>query len=170
MKKQENKHKQHTIVYMTKDYAWFKRTKGNRAATAAHNRKIRNSIVEKDLKLPIFVTEDGTIRDGHNTFEVRRELSLYIYYIINNDFEALDVPRTNSGRENWSFTNTLDFYTTRQKKSYRVVAGKMSRYNMPIQETVGLLKNEMSVSKYTNEDWKYGRYNLNIKELFNHLV
>jgi len=165
MKKQENKHKQHTVVYMTKDYAWFKRTKGNRAATAAHNRKIRNSIVEKDLKLPIFVTEDGTIRDGHNTFEIRRELSLYIYYIINDDFEALDVPRTNSGRENWSFTNTLDFYTTRQKKSYRVVAGKMSRYNMPIQETVGLLKNEMSVSKYTNEDWKYGRYNLNIKEI-----
>ena len=27
MKKQEEKHKQHTIVYKTKDYAWFKKTK-----------------------------------------------------------------------------------------------------------------------------------------------
>jgi len=165
MKKQEDKHKQHTIVYKTKDYSWFKKTKGNRAATAAHKRKIRNSIVENDLKLPIFVTEDGTIRDGHNTFDVRKELSLDIYYMISPEFEALDVPRFNSGRENWSFANTLDFYTTRQKKSYRVVAGKMSRYNMPIQETVGLLKGEMSVSKYTNEDWKWGRYSLSMEEI-----
>jgi hypothetical protein len=165
MKKQENKHKQHTVVYKTKDYSWFKKTKGNRAATAAHKRKIRNSIVENDLKLPIFVTEDGTIRDGHNTFEVRKELSLDIYYMISPEFEALDVPRFNSGRENWSFTNTLDFYTTRQKKSYRVVAGKMSRYNMPIQETVALLKGEIVVSRYTAEDWKWGRYSLSIEEI-----
>lgn len=164
-KKQEDKHKQHTIVYKTKDYGWFKKTKGNRAATAAHSRKIRNSIVEKDLKLPIFVTEDGTIRDGHNTFEVRRELSFYIYYIINDNFDAIDVPRTNSGRENWSYPNTLGFYTTRRKKSYLVVAGKMSRYNMPIQETVALLKGEMSVSKTTAEDWKWGEYGLTIEEI-----
>jgi len=165
MKKQKDKHKQHTIVYKTKDYAWFKKTKGNRAATAAHKRKIRNSIVEKDLKLPIFVTEDGTIREGHNTFEVRKELALDIYYIINNEFNALDVPRFNSGRENWSFSNTLEFFTTRQKKSYRIVAGKMSRYNIPIQEAVGLLKGEIVVSRYTAEDWKWGRYELSIKEI-----
>tara|TARA_R100001163_G_C5010470_1_gene156566 strand:- start:1 stop:816 length:816 start_codon:yes stop_codon:yes gene_type:complete len=165
MKKQEDKHKQHTIVYKTKDYAWFKKTKGNRAATAAHRRKIRNSIVEKDLKLPIYVIADGTIREGHNTFEVRKELGLDIYYIISPDFEALDVARFNSGRENWSFQNTLEFFTARQKKSYRIVAGKMSRYNIPIQETVGLLKNELSVSRYTAEDFKWGRYELSLKEI-----
>jgi len=165
MKKQEDKHKQHTIVYKTKDYAWFKKTKGNRAATAAHSRKIRNSIVEKDLKLPIYVNSDGTIREGHNTFEERKGLGLDIYYVINDEIDALDVPRYNSSREDWSFKNTLEFFTTRQRKSYRVVAGKMSRYNIPIQETVGLLKGEIVVSRYTAEDFKWGRYNLSIKEI-----
>ena len=165
MKKQEDKHKQHTIVYKTKDYAWFKRTRGNRAATAAHSRKIRNSIVEKDLKLPIYVNSDGTIREGHNTFEERKNLGLDIYYIINDEIDALDVPRYNSSRENWSFTNTLEFFTTRQRKPYRIVAGKMSRYNMPIQETVALLKGELTVSRYIAEDFKWGRYTLTIKEI-----
>ena len=41
----------------------------------------------------------------------------------------------------------------------------MSRYNIPIQETVGLLKGELSVSRYTAEDFKWGRYNLTLKEI-----
>ena len=36
---------------------------------------------------------------------------------------------------------------------------------MPIQETVALLKGEMNVSKYTAEDFKWGRYTLTMKEI-----
>jgi len=164
-KKKEDKHKQYTVVYCTKDYSWFKKTKGNRPAKINHCRKIRNSIVENDLKMVIYVNSDGTIREGHTTFEVRKELGLPIYYIINDDFKALDVPRFNSGRENWSFLDTLSFYGVRQKRAYKIVRKKMAQYHMPIQETVGLFKGETSPSSDTAEDFKWGRYNLKYSDI-----
>jgi|GEM_PF-2215161 hypothetical protein len=171
-KKQDKKHKQYTVVYCTKDYSWFKKTKGNRPAKSSHIRKIKNSIAEKDLKMVVYVNSDGCIREGHTTFEVRKELGLPIYYIINDDFDALDVPRFNSSRESWSFPNTLSFFSVRQKRAYKIVASRMSKYYMPIQETVGLLKGETSPSMGTSEDFKWGRYTLQYSEIktFDNLV
>ena len=51
----------------------------------------------------IYVNSDGTIREGHNTFEVRRILVYLSKTSSMMHFDALDVPRFNSGRENWSF-------------------------------------------------------------------
>ena len=164
-KKNVNLHKEYTTVYSTKDYSWFKKTRGNRTAKSSHVRKIRTSIAEKDLKMVVYVNSDGCIREGHTTFEVRKELGLPIYYIINNDFKALDVPRFNSSRENWSFPNTLSFFSVRQKRAYKIVAKRMSKYHMPIQETVGLLKGEISPSPATSEDFKKGRYTLQYSEI-----
>ena len=119
-KKQDKKHKQYTVVYCTKDYSWFKKTKGNRPAKPSHIRKIKNSIAEKDLKMVVYVNSDGCIREGHTTFEVRKELGLPIYYIINDDFKALDVPRFNSSRESWSFPNTLSFLAFDKKEHIKL--------------------------------------------------
>ena len=159
------KHEKHTDVYSTKDYNWFKKTKGNRPSTASHYKKIKNSIVEKDLKMVIYVNSDGTIREGHNTFEVRKDLGLKIYYIINDSFDALDVPRFNSGRENWSFANTVNFYAVRGRKPYIVIQEKMQQYNMPIQETVGLLKGVTSISSETAEEFKWGKLSISDEEI-----
>ena len=171
-KKQEKNHRQYTVVYCTKDYSWFKKTRGNRPAKPSHVRKIKNSIAEKDLKMVVYVNSDGCIREGHTTFEVRKELGLPIYYIINDEFNALDVPRFNSSRENWSFPDTLSFFSVRQKRAYKVVAKRMSKYYMPIQETVGLLKGEISPSTATSEDFKKGKFTLLYSEIktFDNLV
>jgi hypothetical protein len=160
-----NKHKQHGVVYATKEYSWFKKTRGNRDATPGHCRKIRNSIVEKDLEMVVYVNSDGTIREGHTTYEVRKDLALPIYYVINDKFTSLDVPRFNSGRENWSFQDTLNFYCVRRKRSYKVVKEKMAKYCMPIQETVGLLKGQNSPTQESSEDFKWGRYSLKYSEI-----
>lgn len=159
------KHNKFTEVYSTKDYAWFKKTKGNRPPTDSHYKKIKNSIVEKDLKMVIYVNSDGTIREGHNTFEVRKDLGLPIYYIVNDGFDALDVPRFNSGRVNWSFSNTVDFYAVRGRKPYMVIKEKMQQYNMPIQETVGLLKGVTSISSDTAEEFKWGNLTISNEEI-----
>ncbi len=159
------KHNKYTEVYSTKDYAWFKKTKGNRPSTDSHYKKIKNSIVEKDLKMVIYVNSDGTIREGHNTFEVRKDLGLPIYYIINDAFDALDVPRFNSGRENWSFPDTVNFYAVRGRKPYMIIQEKMQHYNMPIQETVGLLKGVTSISSETAEEFKWGKLTISDEEI-----
>lgn len=159
------KHEKYTDVYSTKDYAWFKKTKGNRPSTASHYKKIKNSIVEKDLKIPIFVNADGTIREGHNTFDVRKDLGLPIYYVINDDMKAEDVPRFNSSRANWSYPNTVAFYAVRGRKPYITIQEKMEQYNMPIQETVGLLKGVTTISSEMAEEFKWGRLALSDEEL-----
>jgi len=161
------KHEKYTEVYSTKDYAWFKKTKGNRPSTPSHYKKIKNSIVEKDLKMVIYVNADGTIREGHNTFEVRKDLNIPIYYVINDDITALDVPRFNSSRENWSFIHTVDFYSSRRFKVYLTIEEKMKQYKMPIQETVGLLKGVTSISSETSEDFKWGRLAISDQEIEN---
>ena len=159
------KHEKYTEVYSTKDYAWFKKTKGNRPSTPSHYKKIKNSIVEKDLKMPIFVNADGTIREGHNTFDVRKDLGLPIYYIVNDDMKAEDVPRFNSSRANWSYPNTVSFYAVRGRKPYLIIQEKMQQYNMPIQETVGLLKGVTTISSEVAEEFKWGRLILSDQEL-----
>jgi len=159
------KHEKYTDVYSTKDYAWFKKTKGNRPSTASHYKKIKNSIAEKDLRIPIFINADGSIREGHNTFDVRKDLGLPIYYIINDNMKAEDVPRFNSSRDNWSFTNTVTFYAVRGRKPYTLIQEKMQQYNMPIQETVGLLKGVSSISSETAEDFKWGKLTISDEEL-----
>jgi hypothetical protein len=164
-KKQDKKHKEYTVVYCTKDYSWFKKTKGNRPSRASHYKKIKNSIVEKDLKMVLYVNSDGTIREGHNTFEVRKELNLPIYYIINDDMTALDVPRFNSSRDGWSYSNTVNFYAVRGRKPYLIVKEKMQQYNMPIQETVGLLKGVTTISSETAEEFKWGGLTISDEEL-----
>lgn len=164
-KKNKDKHKQYTLVYSTKDYGWFKKTKGNRPSTESHYKKIRNSIVEKDLKMVLYVNADGTIREGHNTFDVRKDLGLPIYYIINDDMKAEDVPRFNSSRDNWSYPNTVNFYAVRGRKPYLIIQEKMQQYNMPIQETVGLLKGVTTISSETAEEFKWGRLSISDEEI-----
>ena len=159
------KHEKYTDVYSTKDYTWFKKTKGNRPSTASHYKKIKNSIVEKDLKMVLYVNADGTIREGHNTFDVRKDLGLPIYYIINDDMQAEDVPRFNSSRDNWSYTNTVNFYAVRGRKPYLTIQEKMQQYNMPIQETVGLLKGVTTISSEMAEDFKWGKLTISDEEL-----
>jgi ParB-like chromosome segregation protein Spo0J len=64
--------------FSTKDYSKFKRTRGNRPIDPVHVERIKKSIAARDLKLPIYVTKDMEIREGHHTFAARRELGLEI--------------------------------------------------------------------------------------------
>ena len=85
------KAKKFGVIFQTKNYRWFKKTRGNREINQSHVLTIKKSIAAKDLNLPIFVTEDGDIREGHHTFEARKELGLAVYYIITESKDALDM-------------------------------------------------------------------------------
>ena len=66
-----SKKKKMTNCFVTKNYSQFKKTKGNRPISEAHVSKIKKAIAAKDLKLPILVTKNMDIRDGHHTFQAR---------------------------------------------------------------------------------------------------
>ena len=146
--------------FSTKDYSKFKRTRGNRPIDPVHVERIKKSIAAKDLKLPIYVTKDMEIREGHHTFDARKELGLEIYYIVIESADALDMARFNAGRKNWSMLNFLNFHCVRNKKDYQILKSKIKEYEMPVAETLYLLLGKATSDHTTTEAFKHGDFKI----------
>ena len=161
------KAKKFGVIFQTKNYRWFKKTRGNREISQSHVLTIKRSIASKDLKLPIFVTEDCDIREGHHTFEARKELGLVIYYIITESKDALDMALINSGRKNWGFKDFLNFHCVRNKADYKLFKSKMDQYGTPVIETIGLFFGKAGVTKEMTDSFKNGELTISEQSLKN---
>ena len=146
--------------FITKDYSQFKKTKGNRPISLSHVAKIKKAIAHKDLKLPILVTKNMDIRDGHHTFQARKDLGLEIYYIILDSNDAFDMALLNSNRSGWNYSDYLNFFCTYQRKDYMILKSKVVQYEMPIQEAVAIFNNEVCLKSNTMDDFKEGRFKI----------
>ena len=93
-----SKRKKLSNFFSTKNYGQFKKTKGNRPINPSHVDRIKKAIAVRDLKFPIFVTKNMEIREGHHTFQARKELGLPIYYIVMESNDAYDMALLNSNR------------------------------------------------------------------------
>jgi hypothetical protein len=149
-----------TNCFVTKDYSQFKKTKGNRPINPKHVSKIKQAIAHKDLKLPIIVTKKGDIRDGHHTFQARKDLGLDIYYIILDSEDAFDMALLNSNRAGWNYSDYLNFFCTYQRKDYMFLKSKVKEYKMPIQEAVAIFNNLVVLNATTMNDFKEGRFKI----------
>ena len=156
----ENKDKTVNRVFFTKDYSKFKPTRGNRPIDRAHVDRIKKAIARDDLKLPIYVTKGMEIREGHHTFDARKELDLGIFYIIIESEDALDMAIFNAGRKNWSMFHYLNFFCMRNKQDYQIVKSKMNEYGMPVAETLCLLAGNATGSSTLTEAFKRGDFKI----------
>jgi len=156
----DNKDKKMNREFTTRVYSKFKPTKGNRPIDQAHVDRIKKSIANKDLKLPIYVTKDWFIREGNHTFEARKALGLEILYIIVDSEDPLDMAIFNAGRTNWSLKDYLNFFCTRNKKDYQIVRSKMNQYGMPVAETLCLLAGNATGNSTLTEAFKRGDFKI----------
>src|SRR5210317_846393 len=104
-----NKDKKLNREFFTRDYSKFKKTKGNRPIIPGHVAGIKKSMAARDLELPIYVNKDMEIREGHHTFQARKELDLGIIYIVIDSEDPLDMAIFNAGRKDWRMDNYLNF-------------------------------------------------------------
>jgi len=155
-----NKAKKMANCFITKEYSQFKKTKGNRPISLSHVAKIKKAIAHKDLKLPILVTKSMDIRDGHHTFQARKDLGLEIYYIILDSNDAFDMALLNSNRSGWNYNDYLNFFCTYQRKDYMILKSKVKQYEMPIQEAVAIFNNQVNLKSNTMDDFKEGRFKI----------
>jgi len=155
-----SKEKKMTNCFVTKNYSQFKKTRGNRPISPHHVSKIKKAIAHKDLKLPIIVTKKGDIRDGHHTFQARKDLGLEIYYIILDSEDAFDMALLNSNRAGWNYSNYLNFFCTYQRKDYMILKSKVEQYHMPIQEAVAIFSNKVTLNSTTMDDFKEGNFKI----------
>ena len=68
-------------VMKTNDYTIFSQIKGNRFINKSHLNRIKQSIKEEYLEVPIIVNEKYEIIDGPHRFEAVKELKKPIYFI-----------------------------------------------------------------------------------------
>ena len=155
-----SKKKKMTNCFVTKNYSQFKKTKGNRPISESHVSKIKKAIAAKDLKLPILVTKNMEIRDGHHTFQARKDLGLEIYYIVLDSNDAFDMALLNSNRSGWNYSDYLNFFCTYQRKDYMILKSKVEQYDMPIQEAVAMFNNKVRLDSNTMDDFKEGRFKI----------
>ena len=150
--------------FITKNYSQFRKTKGNRNIDPAHVKAIKKSIAARDLKIPIFVCQEKEgffrIREGHHTFEARKELGLDIYYVVVESDDALDMAIYNAGRKNWNLNNFLDFHCTMNKQDYKIVKSKMEQYGLPVCETHYLLLGKATSHKTITDKFKLGNFKI----------
>jgi len=146
--------------FVTKNYSLFNKTKGNRPINSSHVAKIKKAIAHKDLKLPIIVTKAGDIRDGHHTYQARKDLGLEIYYIVLDSNDAYDMALLNANRAGWTYGDYLNFFCTYQRKDYMILKSKVKEYDMPIQEAVAIFYNIVRLQSETMNDFKEGRFKI----------
>ena len=146
--------------FVTKNYNLFKKTKGNRPINALHVDRIKKAIAHKDLKLPIFVTKKMDIRDGHHTYQARKDLGLEIYYIVMESDLPFDMALLNANRKGWTYNDHLNFFCTYQKKDYMIFKSKIKQYKMPIQEALTIFEGIGFLNIDIVNDFKEGRFKI----------
>ena len=149
-----------TNCFVTRDYSLFKKTRGNRPIKQSHVERIKKAIAAKDLKLPIFVTKKMDIRDGHHTFQARKDLGLDIYYIVMESSDAFDMALINANRSGWTYEDHLNFYCAYQKKDYLILKSKVKEYGMPIQEALAIFGGGVRLQTQKSTDFKEGRFSI----------
>ena len=76
-------------VLATYDYDKFKLIKSNRRIDNNNLKRLIQSMKERDMKIPIVVTNDYKVIDGQHRLTARRQLQLHVYFIINNEAEGV---------------------------------------------------------------------------------
>lgn len=88
----------------TKNYDAFRLLETNREIKPGYVKKIKNSILEKNLLAynPIIVNKDMIVIDGQHRLEAARQLDTEIYYVIAKFANAKDVRNLNSSQSRWT--------------------------------------------------------------------
>lgn len=99
-------------VFMTRNYLLFSDITGNRVIKKSNVEKIKKSIKEKYLKIPIAVNDKYQIVDGQHRFIALRELQLEIYYSIYPGYGLEEARILNLVSQRWDLSDYVYSYAS----------------------------------------------------------
>jgi len=126
-------------IYTTSDYSIFKRISGNRIVNANHVKKLKESMNEHDLMIPIIVNENMEVIDGQHRLQARTELGISVPYVIISGLSIHDTQKANANNKNWAGEDFLNFYCEQNYYAYKVFRNFKEKYRFSMQVTMGLL-------------------------------
>lgn len=104
----------------TKDYHIFKLREDNRQLVPLHVRRLKMLIEQKnDLHLfPIIVNSNMEIVDGQHRFTAAQELSLPIYYVIDDEYDPFKMIQFNTTQNRWTLEDYLNYWARNGVEDY----------------------------------------------------
>ena len=143
-------------VYITNDYSLFSKLDGNRNVNKAHLIRLKKSIKEESLCVPIIVNEKHEIIDGQHRFSCWESLMLPIYYIVVEGYTLKQVQRINANTMNWKLMDYAESYCDLGNKHYCKYKDFKARYNIGDYESIALLQGNENGSGKNFERFRNG--------------
>lgn len=147
-------------VSTTNDYSVFSKMSGNRDVNMAHKNRLKKSIEEKSLQVPIIVNEKHQIIDGQTRFECWKELKKPITYIKVNGYGLQEVQRLNSNIRNWSLKDFTDCYCDLGNAEYIKYRAFKNHYGFDDYSSIALLQGNYSGSGSNFNKFRNGRFKI----------
>tara|TARA_Y100001963_G_scaffold27424_1_gene37349 strand:+ start:828 stop:1550 length:723 start_codon:yes stop_codon:yes gene_type:complete len=150
----------HYKVEKTNDYSKFALMTGNRPINKAHFNKLKKSISEESLIVPIIVNERYEIIDGQNRFHAWLELGLPVYYIVAEGYGLEQVQRLNSNVKNWSNDDYMDCYCQLNNVEYLKYRKFKLTYELGHYESLAMLTGHYKGSGLNFERFRLGTFKI----------
>jgi hypothetical protein len=147
-------------IYQTFNYDQFKILNGNRMVHPGHLHRLKKSVEEKQMIIPIIVNEKYEVIDGQHRLEVFKQLNLPVYFIINPGYGIKEIQKLNTHMKNWNVDDYLKCYCGQGIQDYVEYKEFRAKYGFGHQESLAFLMGSTSnFSKIFNDG------NLKIKSL-----
>jgi hypothetical protein len=148
-------------VFETTEYSAFKTLDGNRNLNPANLARLKKSMQQELLQVPIIVNEKMEIIDGQHRFESCKDLGLPLCFIIVKGYELPQVHKLNAIARNWDLPDYLDSYVNLGLKDYILTKKFILKYRLPIASSLQLLRGvstESGYSRSTSDSFKAGTF------------
>ena len=147
-------------VIKTNDYSMFKYIDGNRDVNKVHLNRLKKSMDEKYIPVPIIVNERYQIIDGQHRFESAKQLNKPIYYIAIKGLRLDEVHRLNSNSKNWTAEAYMEGYCQLGLKDYILYREFKNKYGFGHNETNAILNGRNRMSGTDNVAFKDGSFKI----------
>ena len=154
-------------VYSTKDYEAFSFITGNRNINKSHLEKLRKSILEMYIPVPIVVNENLEIIDGQHRFIICKTEGLALLFIQIKGLNLTHVQKINELMRIWTAEAFMDCYCDLALESeYREYADYVEykefkrKYGFGHNETQAILTNQKMFSGNLSERFRNGTFKI----------
>jgi hypothetical protein len=126
-------------VHTTIDYYLFKPIDGNRNKNQLHLNRLKKSMSDNLLFTVIIVNEKYEIIDGQHRFDVVRDLTLPLNYIVCEGYGLNEVHILNQNSKTWNADDYLTGYCNLGNKDYLKYKEFKEKYNFGHNECMAML-------------------------------
>lgn len=147
-------------VLKTNDYKMFKHLNGNRNINKLHLKRLKDSIAEKYITVPIIINGRNQVIDGQHRLMAAEQLGKAVYYIKVDDLNLDDVHRLNTNSKNWTAEEYMQGYCELGLEDYIKYRDFKRKYGFGHNETNAILTNRTRMSGSKNTDFSDGVFKI----------